>query len=271
MAAFGAYAAILVECVDCIFGGIETTSSLIISILTNGSTILVHGFSRPDSLPLATIRISLTTSFLLWSIISKPEKDAFDGTYAILCSFAHLVYQIRMRRHDDGSDVEDDLHRRETEKRSGEFTTCANEIDNHAARFKRHLIIQCGDNLRLDGFTMFIAVLGTATTYRVFDFDLGFGLVFAAFSAALCIALLLLINFTRKRGRLVEGTKLLQRLIGISIPLGIFFLGVLWNDDVIDLIGNIPWWKPTFAVAVSTNPFNLTRDSPLWTVSLRAS
>lgn len=75
-----------------IFGGIDNASLLSISILTHGSAIIIAGFGRSDGVPLAAIRIGLTTLFLLWSIATKREKEAFDGTYAILCSCGHLVY-----------------------------------------------------------------------------------------------------------------------------------------------------------------------------------
>jgi len=70
-----------------------------------------------------------------------------------------------------------------------------------AINFKRHLIFQFDDVSRLDGPMALNTIFGTAMTYRVFDnFDLGFGSVFALFSAALCTALLLLIRSIRGRG-----------------------------------------------------------------------
>ncbi len=48
---------------------------------------------------------------------------SFDGTHAFLCSCAHLVYQFIDSLNSDGDDVENDLHRRENEKTSGESST----------------------------------------------------------------------------------------------------------------------------------------------------
>jgi hypothetical protein len=82
-------------------------------------------------------------------------------------------------------------------------------------------------------------------TYRVFDsFDIGVGLVFALFSAALCATLLLMIDFARNRGRHFETAKTLQRSVGMMVTLGIFFFVQVLIDD-------INWWKPTFGIGVS--------------------
>jgi len=113
VAAFGAYATILVESVSLILGGIEDASALSISLLTNGSAVIFAGFYWANAAPLAAIRIGLTAIFLVWSIATKPEKDSFDGTYAILCSCAHLVYQYIGGFNSDGDDVANYLQGRE--------------------------------------------------------------------------------------------------------------------------------------------------------------
>ena len=87
VAAFGAYATILVESIHLILRGFENASLLPISILTNGSAVLVAGFGGACSTPLAILRICLTSLFLLSAIILH-EDETFDGTYATLCSVA---------------------------------------------------------------------------------------------------------------------------------------------------------------------------------------
>lgn len=90
IAAFGAYCTILVEALCLILGGFEDASPLSISLLTSGSAVAIAGFGDYFSTPLAVFRISLTTAFLLISIVSRRGGENFDGTCASLCSVAHL-------------------------------------------------------------------------------------------------------------------------------------------------------------------------------------
>ena len=100
VAAVGAYATILVESIYLILGGLENTSLLSISILTNTSVVLFAGFGNASSTPLVSIRICLTGLFLLWAIVFH-ENETVDGTYAIFCSVVHLFYQLQLRHNDD--------------------------------------------------------------------------------------------------------------------------------------------------------------------------
>lgn len=78
VAAFGAYAAILVESIYLIYGGCENMPLLSISILTNGSALLLAGFGGPPSTPCAIIQICLMSLFLLGTIILKEMRHLME-------------------------------------------------------------------------------------------------------------------------------------------------------------------------------------------------
>ena len=153
VAAFGAYSTILVESIYLILGNLENASLLSISILTNGSAVLVAGFGGASSTPFAIIRICLTSLFLLCAIILE-ENETFDGTYAILCSVAHLVYQLRLRQNSDRSDRFLPQHEKRGKMNETPSESCLPTPSpdyNDATTFSRRLRIFFGDFFCLDG------------------------------------------------------------------------------------------------------------------------
>ena len=249
VAAFGAYATILVESIHLILRGFEDASLLSISILTNSSAVLVAGFGVPSSTPLAILRICLTSVFLLSATILR-DSERFDGTYAILCSVAHLTYQLGLRYY--GNDSEGFLPQHEkrakTDEAPSESCLYAPPKDkNEAAKFSRDLRIFFGDSFCLEGSMLPITILGTVMTYRVFDFDLGFGLVFAFMSAFLSSIILLFINHARQRGRRIDTQKAIQRLVGLMLVVGTFCLVFFTTVEFPDI--EISWWRVAFGVA----------------------
>lgn len=224
VAALGAYSTIFIEALFLILGGPwENASPLTISILTNGSAVLLAGLGGACATSFAAIRICLTTVFLFFCIVLVTEEAAFDGTYPILCSVAQLSYHWLLRRS-----------RRKTGRFDGYslFLESNKDLDNRdsrdhglgdkacwdAERFARALTFELGDHFHVDGGVLLFTVLGTALTYRVFDFDLGFGLFFASVSAFWSLVLLILINFMRLRGRQMEvHSATRRRFVGISI------------------------------------------------------
>ena len=249
VAAIGAYATILVESVYLILGGFEDTSLLSISILTNSSAVLVAGFGGASSTAYGIFRISLTSLFLLWATVFQ-ENETFDGTYPTLCSVAHLVYQLRIRRH--GLDSERPLpryeRRSETDKVQSDSYLPTSPTDcNDAATFSRSLRIYFGESFCLEGAIMLVAILGTVMTYRALDFDLGFGLVFAFMSAFLSSVILLFVNYARTRGRRMDTEKALQQLVGLMFATGTFCFVVFTNVQFPDI--QFSWWKISFGVS----------------------
>ena len=252
VAAVGAYATILVESIYLILGGFENTSVLSISILTNASAIIFAGFGNASSTPLATIRICLTSLFLLWAIIFR-ENETVDGTYAILCSVAHLFYQLRLRHNDDGFEGFLPQHEKLSKTDETPSKSCGHTPPtdrNEAATFSRNLRIFFGDFLCLEGAMLPISILGTVMTYRVFDFDLGFGLVFAFMSAFLSSGILMFINYARTRGRRMQTQKLLQRLKTLMVFFGTFCFVFFTSLDSVEFFDiELSWWRIAFGVA----------------------
>ena len=249
IAALGAYSTILIEAFYLILGGFQNASPLSISLITNGSAIILAGFESSRATPLAAIRILLTNVFLLTSIVLVREGESFDGTYAALCNFAHLVNGVLIQHEEqrrDPSQLPDRGNGKSKEDVSLESFTV--QFDNSVERSGiRKVSIHFGTGFQLDGGTLLFFVLGTALAYRVFDFDLGFGLVFASLSAVLSVVLLGLINSTRLRGRHVDiGAAITRDFISPCMILGpaafIFFLRV-------DVGADIPWWKPVAGAA----------------------
>ena len=81
-------------------------------------------------------------------------------------------------------------------------------------------------------------------TYRVFDFDLGFGLVFAFMSALLSSILLVFINCARVRGQQIETRKGLQRLGSMVLVIGAFCFVFFTSVEFPDI--DFSWWKIAF-------------------------
>ena len=171
VATFGAYATILVESCYLILGGFENTSLLSISILTNGSAIIAAGFGGTFSTPLAIIRICLTSLYLLCATI-LPENGTFDGTYAILCSIAHLAYQLPFQHNGDDSEGFLPRHEKAAKIDQTLSTSCINSppMDcSDEANVSRYVRIFFGDDFCLEGTMVPVTILGTVMTYRVFD------------------------------------------------------------------------------------------------------
>ena len=249
VAAFGAYATIFIESIYLILGGFENASLLSISILTNASAIFGAGLGGASSTPFAITRICLTSLFLLWAIIAR-ENNTFDGTYAILCSVAHLVYQLRLRHNGDDSEGFLPQHQKRTKIDEAPLENCMHipQSDrNNTKPFSRNLRIFFGDSLCLEGAMVPVTFLGTVMIYRVFDFDLGFGLVFAFVSACLSSVILLFINYARKRGRQMETRKALARLASLIVVIGAFCFVFFTNLEFPDI--EISWWRVTFGIA----------------------
>lgn len=249
VAAFGAYATIFVESIYLILGGFENASLLSISILTNASAVLIAGLGGSSSTTLAITRICLTSLFLLWAIIAQ-ENNTFDGTYAVLCSVAHLVYQLRLRHNGDDSEGILPQHEKRTKIDEAPLEDCMHTSGSDrddAKAFSRSLRIFFGDSFCLEGAMVPVTILGTVMIYRVFDFDLGFGLFFAFISACFSSAILLFINYARKRGRQMETRKELARLAGLIVVIGTFCFVFFTNVEFPDI--QFSWWRIAFGVA----------------------
>ena len=249
VAALGAYATILIESIYLILRGFERSSLLSISILTNGSVVLVAGFGGTSSTPLAVLRICSTSLFLLWAIFLQ-GNDHFNGTYAVLCSVAQLSYQLLLRPSRNYSEVlpqhENCAKAEEAPSESCLYPPPTGHKDE-AANFSESLRIFFGDAFCLEGAILPVIVLGTAMTYRVLDFDLGFGLVFAFMSAFLSSIVLLFINSARLRGRRVDTRKSIHILIGLLLFIGLFCFVLLTALEVSD--PELSWWRIAFGVA----------------------
>ena len=241
VAALGAYATIFVEAVYLILGGFRNASPLVISILTNGSAVILAGSDGPRALSSAAIRISATMVFLLASIVTTTERENFDGTAASLCSVAHLIHQCSVQRKGWQSSIflqqtEEAKDKHEEDRDHG--------YNSSAANFSRHLIFQFGNDIKFDGGHLLFLSLGNVAIYRIFDFDLGFGLLFASFSLAPCAALLLLVNWAQLRGRQVKINEAIQksfaRVFLLSMPISFIFF------SFVDMGVDIAWWKPAF-------------------------
>lgn len=249
VAAFGAYATILVEAIYLILGRFENASLLSISILTNASAVLVAGFGSTSSMPFAIVRICLTSLFLLCATIFE-ENETFDGTYAILCSVAHLFYQLRLRHNGDDSEGFLPQYEKREKMDGAPSENCLHVPPTNytdAAKFSRNFCVFFGDCFCLEGVMVPVTIPRTVMTYRVFDFDLGFGLVFAFFSAFLSSAILLFTNYARMRGRHVDTQKDMQRLVCMMLLIGTFCFVLFTTVEFPDI--EFSWWGITFGVA----------------------
>ena len=252
VAALGAYATILVESINLILRGLEHSSLLSLSILTNGSAVLVAGFGGASSTTLAALQICLTSWFLLWATFLE-GNDHFNGTYAVLCSIAQLTYQLLLRHYGKHSEVLPQ-HEKYTKAEEAPSESCLHTPPTDykdAANFCGSLRIFFGDAFCLEGAIVPVIILGTVMTYRVLDFDLGFGLVFAFMSAFLSSIVLLFINNARLRGRQVDTQKSIRILIGLLLVIGMFCFVILTTMDVPD--PELSWWRIAFGVAWFVN------------------
>ena len=254
VAAFGAYAAILVESIYLILGGFENASLLSISILTNGSAVIVAGFGGAPSTPFALSRICLTSLFLIWAVIFQ-ENDKFDGTYAILCSVVHFFYQLQLRQNGDHSEGFLPQHEECAETDEAPSKSCLQFPPTDykdAAKASRNLRIFFGDSICLESAMAPVTILGTIMTYRIFDFDLGFGLVFAFMSAFLSSGILFFINYARMRGRRMKTQKVLLNLVRLMVVIGILCFSIVTSLELPDI--DLSWWKITFGVSWFVHP-----------------
>lgn len=248
VAALGAYATILVESTYLILRGFEQSSLLSISILANGSAVLLAGFGGTSSTPLAALQICLTSLFLLWATFIQGNGH-FNGTYAVLCSVARFTYQLLLRHYGNHSEVLPQNEKfTKAEKAPSESCLHASPSDyKDAANFSGRLRIFFGDAFCLDDAIVPVIILGTVMTYRVLDFNLGFGLVFAFMSAFLSSIVLLFINNARLRGRRVDTQKSIRLLIGLSLVIGIFCFVLSTTMEVSD--PELSSWRIAFGVA----------------------
>ena len=260
VAALGAYATILLESIYLILRGFEQSSLLSVSILTNGSAVLFAGFGGDSSTPLAALQICLTSLFLLWATFLQGD-DPFNGTYAVLCSVAQLTYQLLLRHYGTHSEV---LPQHETCTKAEEepYESClhTHPTGKDATNFLGSLRLFFGDAFCLDDAIVPVIILGTVMTYRVLDFDLGFGLVFAFMSAFLSSIVLLFINSARLRGRRIDTQKSIRVLIGLLLVIGTFCFVLLTTMEVLD--PELSWWRVAFGVA-----WFVTRESSYLYVS----
>ena len=265
VAALGAYATILVQSIYLILRGFEQSSLLSISILTNGSAVLVAGLGPASSTPLAALQICLTSLFLLWATVLQGD-DHFNGTYAILCSIAQFTYQLLLRHYGNHSEV---LPQHENCAKSEEAPSesCLQpppiECKDDAANYSGSLRIFFGEAFCLEDVIVPVIILGTVMTYRILDFDLGFGLVFAFMSGFLSSIILLFINSARLRGRRADTQKSIRILIGLLVFFGIFCFSLLTTMEVTD--PELSWWRIAFGVAwfVTRPSFYLHSLTPL--------
>jgi len=254
VAILGAYSTILVESLFLILGRpFDDTSPLCISILTNGSAVLLAGFGGACATSLAALRICVTTVFLLFCIVLVTEEEKFDGTSAILCSIADIFY-IWFLRHGQrkkgrfGDRIPFSEGSKSFEIRKPRDRGVADSACWDAELLKNALIFELGDHFHVEGGILLFTVLGTALTYRVFDFDLGFGLFFTSISAFWSLVLLLLINAMRIRGRRAKAIQ--GRFLGIlvlTLPASYLFFAL--NYSGVEWANGITWWKPAVGTA----------------------
>ena len=123
---------------------------------------------------------------------------------------------------------------------------------NDAKTFSRNLRLFFGDSFCLEGAMVPVTIWGTVMTYRVFDFDLGFGLVFAFASACLSSAILIFINYARMRGGRMETRNSLERLASLIVVIGAFCYVFFTTVEFPDI--EFSWWRITFGVAWFVQP-----------------
>lgn len=249
VAALGIYATIFIESFCLIFGIFENASPLSISLLTNGTAVLLAGLDSSFSASFAILRICITTIYLTYPVfITSRSEEKLDGTYSVLCSVAHVAYTMLLSHREHSNSGDTSLSQEAKKKAQASPQSQSADSPSKGARtmtFSRNTVFEFGDAFHLEGAALIIVLLGTTITYRVFDFDLGFGLVFAFFSAAFSTVLLCLINFARLRGRQWSAVKAIQRLVGMLIPAGAF----CYTFFTYTSLGiEISWWRATFGI-----------------------
>lgn len=257
VAALGAYSTIFIETLFLILGGPwENASPLTISILTNGSAVLFAGLGGAYATSFAAIRICLTTVFLFFSIVLVTEEGTFDGTYAIFCSVDYLTYHWLLRRNQrktgrfDGRSLFPESDK-VLDSRDSRDHGLGDKVCWDAENSERALTFELGDHFHVDGGVLLFTVLGTALTYRVFDFDLGFGLFYASVSAFWSLVLLILINFMSLRGRQVKVHSAMRRrfsgILILTLPAS-YVLFALSHSNI-EWANEITSWKPAVGTA----------------------
>ena len=238
VAAIGAYTTIFIEAFYLtIVGDFADAGPLTISILTNGFAVCLAGFGGSRAMPLAVATILVITLFLLVSITFRGHGKDFDGTYALLCAVAHLLHQCvvlwEVSQHEGLS------ARKQSDEESKE--------GGMSMPFSRDLAFHFGKYFQVEGGILLFLTLGTAMTYRIFDFNLGFGLVFASLSAALSMAVVVFVNWARPLGWAITTSGAVVRFYVVPFLLLSPVSFVFFTYADIDIA--IPWWKPAVGVA----------------------
>lgn len=255
LAAFAAYATIIVELVDLIFNGLSEPYAIAASIIMNGSAVLLAGYGGPESPPPAFLCICLNTVFLLCDIAStmgpSPFHDTHVGcTYAMLCSIAHLTYsggllykQIECRNDpvvDQQVEKKDDcVAEKQTEMEAGEA--------EDMIKFDRNISFQFGDRFRMEVKNLLPIVIGTAlVTYRSPNsLNSDVGVIFGLLSGVMGVSLLFLIDATQVRFQSVDMDAAWQHLVAVLL-----FVGVFWYS-LFSFYSSNPgtdWWRITFVI-----------------------
>ena len=238
VAAIGAYATIFIEAIYLIIvGDFADAGPLAISILTNGFSVFVTGFGGSRAVPLAVAAILVTTVFLFVSITFRGQGQDFDRTYASLCGVAHLSHQCVVVWK------ESQRKRLSVQKQSNKES----KEEKTSMPFSRDLTIHFGKYFQIEGSILLFLTLGTAMTYRIFDFDLGFGLVFASLSTVLSIAVVIFINWARPLGWAITTSGAVVRFFVVPFLLLSPVSFVFFTYAIIEI--EIPWWKPAVGVA----------------------
>ena len=256
VASIGVYATTLVEGTYLVLGGFGNATPLAISLLTNASAIGLAGLGGSNAVPVATFRMCATSLFLLGSMVIVHEGETYNGTYAALCSLALLIYNSLLLYDENQRSLQEDKKRTEDSMQQENLPFSF----NGAASPYRNLILQYRDSVRVDCGVLLLFTLGTVMTYRVFDFDLGFGLVFASVSAVLCIGIILCSGYLVKtRERILDINKPLLMLIRLLVMIGCPVFGFFCaynqlfdaedNDAPLSFIGDLSWWRVSFGVS----------------------
>lgn len=253
IAIFATYTTLLVASASLIFGGFETTSPLAISLLANGAATILAGYGGLRSSPSAFLCICLTSVFLLCGIATSfgtrdLNHDRFDGTYSILCSFAHLAYTAilvyKQVESQHGSNPG-----QEVEKKDDSFVQSNNDESSDKGVIvtfpSRDIVFQFGDTFRMRAKVFIPMVLGSAMIYRAVDFNTGLGIICASVSGTMSALLLFMIDVTRYQEQNVDLDKALQKFVGALISVGIFcYIAFTYTE----MDPDITWWRVAFPI-----------------------
>jgi len=161
---------------------------------------------------------------------------------------AHLAYQSLTHYTPDRGEyahLPEDESESKTDNGTQSESYKEGDRDESLTNFHRNMVFQFGCCFQIQGILVLFSVLGTAMTYRTFDFNLGFGLFFASISAMCCTLLICLDHITRLWGRQIDMNKALQRLVGMLLPVGIF-CGIIFT--MVELGIDISWWRASFGL-----------------------